>query len=139
MCCWSRTNVHLVERIYYKWQLVPQDPDDDKFVDCAILADVDYLVTNDLHFKMAKKNPFPAVNIINADDFLRILFAEGLTKRNNGFYQTFFAGIDGYSPTEIYFKNKKYVPHILQRKNRFFLMYANLFSEFSLFLVFLCF
>ena len=69
MCCWSRTNVHLIERIYYKWQLVPQDPDDDKFVDYAILADVDYLVTNDLHFKMAKKNPFPAVNIINADDF----------------------------------------------------------------------
>jgi uncharacterized protein len=68
-----RTNVHLVERIYYKWQLVPQDPDDDKFVDCAILADADYLVTNDLHFKAAQKTPFPSVNIINADDFLKII------------------------------------------------------------------
>ena len=66
-------NVHLVERVYFKWQAVPKDPDDDKFVDCAILANADYLVTNDLHFAAAKKMPFPPANIITADEFLRIL------------------------------------------------------------------
>ncbi len=66
-------NVHLVDRIYYKWQMIPKDPDDDKFIDCAILANVDFLITNDLHFEAAKKMKFPAVNIINAIDFLEIL------------------------------------------------------------------
>lgn len=28
----------------YKWQLVSDDPDDNKFVDCALGANVDYLV-----------------------------------------------------------------------------------------------
>src|SRR5665213_2904064 len=32
--------------IYYRWQLL-QDADDNKFADCAIAANADYLITND--------------------------------------------------------------------------------------------
>ena len=53
-----KSNVYLVDKIYYKWLAIPNDPDDDKFVDCAVLANADYLVTNDLHFNLAKKCHF---------------------------------------------------------------------------------
>jgi len=33
--------------VYYKWQLIPKDTDDNKFVDCALASGVDYLVTNE--------------------------------------------------------------------------------------------
>lgn len=37
--------------IYFRWNLIQADPDDNKFVDCAISARVRFVVTNDKHFK----------------------------------------------------------------------------------------
>ena len=59
--------------IYFNWQLIEPDKDDNKFVDCAISAGADYLVTNDRHFNVLKNIPFPTVNVINADDFLELV------------------------------------------------------------------
>lgn len=59
--------------IYYSWNLITADPDDNKFTDAYIAANAIYLVTNDAHFNEAKKTPFPPVNIISADDFLKVL------------------------------------------------------------------
>ena len=42
-------NIIYINR-YYFWQLIPVDPDDEKFADCAIAAGAEYLVTNDRHF-----------------------------------------------------------------------------------------
>jgi uncharacterized protein len=55
----------------YKWQLVVDDPDDDKFIDCAIGANVDYLVTNDRHMRNILKIPdlFPPIPIITFAEF----------------------------------------------------------------------
>lgn len=58
---------------YFFWNLITSDPDDNKFVDCAVAANADFIVTNDRHFKVLKKIPFPAVRVISADDFLEIL------------------------------------------------------------------
>ena len=41
------------------FRLIPQDQDDEKFADCAIVVSADYLVTNDRHFNPLKKLPFP--------------------------------------------------------------------------------
>jgi uncharacterized protein len=38
--------------IYFKYNLIIQDPDDDKFIDCAFASNCDYLVTNDNHFNI---------------------------------------------------------------------------------------
>jgi uncharacterized protein len=65
-------NVEVVD-IHYAWNLIAADPDDNKFVDCAIAGSADYLVTNDNHFGILKTVPFPKVNVISADDFLNIL------------------------------------------------------------------
>ena len=60
-----------------KWLLIPQDPDDDKFVDCAVAGGADYLVTNDKHFNVLKTTPFPPVNVVNIDTFLAIVQSFG--------------------------------------------------------------
>ncbi len=67
--------LHNVEKteIYFRWNLIKADPDDDKFVDCAISARVTFLVSNDKHFKVLKSVDFPPVEVINADDFLEEL------------------------------------------------------------------
>jgi uncharacterized protein len=44
---------------YYRWNFIYADPDDDKFVDCAIAAQAQFIVTEDNHFKALKKLPFP--------------------------------------------------------------------------------
>ncbi len=60
--------------VYYRWHLLADlDPDDDKFVDCAIACGADYLVTNDRHFDRLKDLKFPRVNLIKAEDFLAVL------------------------------------------------------------------
>ena len=58
---------------YFRWQLIVSDPDDDKFVDVAISANVDYLVTNDKHFNILKTLDFPKVTICKAQEFKSIV------------------------------------------------------------------
>lgn len=58
---------------YYHWQLIEQDPDDNKFADCAIAANADYLVTNDKHFNVLKTIAFPKVVVITAQEWLEII------------------------------------------------------------------
>lgn len=59
--------------VYFNWQLIEIDKDDNKFVDCAISVGADFLVTDDRHFKVLKTIDFPFVNVINADDFLELI------------------------------------------------------------------
>jgi putative PIN family toxin of toxin-antitoxin system len=61
--------------IYYKWQLIAADPDDNKFVDCAISANAKYIVSNDRHFKILKTIDFPKVNISTIDKFKEVIQA----------------------------------------------------------------
>lgn len=55
----------------YKWNLISADPDDNKFVDCAIAANAKCIVTEDHHFDVLKEISFPSVDVINIDDFLK--------------------------------------------------------------------
>lgn len=68
----SLENVDKTE-IYFRWNLIQADPDDNKFVDCAVSARVRFVVTNDNHFKELKTIDFPPVEVINADEFLEEL------------------------------------------------------------------
>jgi len=61
---------------YYKWNLIPADPDDNKFVDCALNANVDLIVSNDRHFKILKTIDFPKLNVVDIDLFKEIIFAK---------------------------------------------------------------
>ena len=61
-------NVHKVD-ISYKWLLIIADPDDDKFVDLAVCAKADYLITNDKHFNVLKMLPFPKIALLKLQEF----------------------------------------------------------------------
>lgn len=58
---------------FYRWRLITQDPDDDKFVDCSVAAAADYLVSNDGHFNVLKKTPYPKVTLVKLEKFLSLL------------------------------------------------------------------
>lgn len=55
----------------YNFHLIKQDPDDNKFVDCAIIANADYIVSEDSHFRVLADIPFPKVNVITIESFMR--------------------------------------------------------------------
>ena len=58
---------------YFQWNLIHLDPDDNKFVDCALNAGADYIVTNDRHFNMLKSLNFPPIKVIDLETFKSIL------------------------------------------------------------------
>ena len=66
----ERKNVKLISPSY-KWNLITADPDDNKFVDCAIAANAKFIVTEDHHFNVLKEIDFPSVDVISIDDFLK--------------------------------------------------------------------
>ena len=58
---------------YFHFHLIEQDKDDNKFVDCAIAANAQYIVSEDAHFKHLKNIPFPTVNVIRLVEFMNLL------------------------------------------------------------------
>ena len=62
--------------IFYKWLLIKNDPDDDKFVDCAVAGNVDYLVTNDGHYNVLKTIGFPPINVISLEELNELCWGD---------------------------------------------------------------
>ena len=58
---------------YFHFNLIKADSDDNKFVDCAVIANAKFIVTEDRHFDSVKDCPFPQVEIIGLDAFLETL------------------------------------------------------------------
>ena len=65
-------NVILVNPSFH-WNLISPDPDDDKFVDCAVAGNADFIVTNDKHFQVLKDIPFPKVETLTIEEFRAFL------------------------------------------------------------------
>jgi putative PIN family toxin of toxin-antitoxin system len=63
----------IFQQVYYNWNAIEADPDDNKFFDVAVAANADYLVTDDAHFNSVKNSAFPSVVIISAKEFLDII------------------------------------------------------------------
>lgn len=61
-------NVHFITT-YYRWQLIPADPDDNKYCDCAIASQADYIVTEDKHFDSLRHISFPAIHTVSIEAF----------------------------------------------------------------------
>ena len=56
--------------VYYHFRLIEEDVDDNKFVDCAVAANAEYIVTNDTHFNILKHINWPKLIVINIKEFL---------------------------------------------------------------------
>lgn len=59
--------------VFYQWDLIKEDSDDNKFVDCAITGNAEFIVTNDKHFNVLKSIDFPKVKIKSAKSFLELI------------------------------------------------------------------
>ncbi len=60
-------------QVYFFFNAIEPDPDDDKFVDAYPAGNGDFLVTWDKHFELLRDARFPKVQLINPDEFLTIL------------------------------------------------------------------
>lgn len=67
-------NIQFIQR-YFAWQLIEADPDDNKFVDCAIAAGAKFLVSEDKHFKILRKFPYFNVEVIALKEFREVIEA----------------------------------------------------------------
>ena len=59
--------------IFYKFNLITADPDDNKFIDCAVAAQAKYIVTEDRHYNVLHEVEFPKVDIIGLDEAMKII------------------------------------------------------------------
>ena len=53
----------------FLWQLVEIDKDDNKFVDCYIAGQCDYIISNDRHIHQIKTNVFPQIAVLRYEEF----------------------------------------------------------------------
>jgi putative PIN family toxin of toxin-antitoxin system len=53
----------------FLWQLVENDKDDNKFVDCYIASQCDYIISNDRHLHQIKTNKFPQIAVLRYEEF----------------------------------------------------------------------
>lgn len=58
---------------YYRWNIITEDSDDNKFSDLAIATGADCVVTYDKHFNIFKRTPFPKLTILKPKQFKVLL------------------------------------------------------------------
>ncbi len=54
-----------------QFKIIKDDPDDDKFIDCAVCCNADYIVSGDKHLINLKV--FKGIKIVTSLDFLAVL------------------------------------------------------------------
>ena len=64
-------NIDFITR-YFAFELIKIEPDDNKFTDCAIASNADFIMSQDKHFNILKTTPFPKVQMIDLDAFMEI-------------------------------------------------------------------
>jgi putative PIN family toxin of toxin-antitoxin system len=69
----ARLSTTYFQDSYYHFGLITEDPDDNKFVDCAIAADAELIVTNDKHFDVLRTVSWPKLTIIKLNEFAALI------------------------------------------------------------------
>lgn len=65
----TRLHTTVFQQVYFHFGLIESNPDDNKFVDCAVAVDAEYIVTNDTHFNILKHIDWPRLTIIDIKEF----------------------------------------------------------------------
>ena len=65
----ARLHTTIYQEIYIHFGLIKKDVDDNKFVDCAVAANAEYVVTNDSHFNILKEIDWPKVLVLTIKEF----------------------------------------------------------------------
>jgi uncharacterized protein len=54
---------------YFKWPIIINDPDDNKFVECALSGNAHFIISNDKHFTPLKEVDFPRIQVLRVEEF----------------------------------------------------------------------
>lgn len=65
----ARLHTTIYQEVYIHFGLIKKDVDDNKFVDCAVAADAEFIVTNDSHFNILKEIDWPKVLVLTIKEF----------------------------------------------------------------------
>jgi len=57
----------------WRFNLISQDPDDNKFIDCAVCGRAEYLVSNDKHFNTLRDVDFPPITLVTIQEFVKTI------------------------------------------------------------------
>ena len=74
----ARLHTTIFQQVYIHFGLIEADADDNKFVDCAVAANAEFIVTNDTHFNILKHIDWPRLTVIDIKEFAKQLDNEGL-------------------------------------------------------------
>ena len=69
----ARLHTTTYQEIYVHFGLIHDDEDDNKFADCAVASGAEFIVTNDKHYNILTKTPWPNVKVINIREFIKVL------------------------------------------------------------------
>lgn len=67
-------NQRNVEKIdpQFDFRLIEADPDDNKFVNCAICGNASFIVSEDAHFRVLKQIAFPSITLLTIKEFVAL-------------------------------------------------------------------
>ena len=69
----ARLHTTTYQEIYVHFGLIQDDEDDNKFADCAVASGAEFIVTNDKHFNILKRTPWPDIKVTNIKEFIKLL------------------------------------------------------------------
>lgn len=58
---------------FFHFHMIDSDPDDNKFVDCAIASGAMCIVSNDKHFQVVTNANFPPIQVLTIAEFMSLL------------------------------------------------------------------
>ncbi len=69
----ARLHTTVYQEIYVHFGLIQDDEDDNKFADCAVASGAEFIVTNDKHYNILKRTPWPDIKVTNIKEFIQLL------------------------------------------------------------------
>ena len=63
----NETTIRVAPTFFF--HLIQADPDDNKFVDCAVCGNAEFIVSNDSHFRILNEIDFPKVKVVRIEDY----------------------------------------------------------------------
>ena len=69
----ARLHTTVYQEIYVHFGLIQDDEDDNKFADCAVASGAEFIVTNDKHYNILKRTPWPDIKVTNIKEFIELL------------------------------------------------------------------
>ena len=70
----ARLSTTRFQNSYVHFRLIEQDWDDNKFVDCAIAANAELIVSNDAHFSVLQQIEWPKLLVMNIQAYYTSYF-----------------------------------------------------------------